>query len=565
MTPEDWDVIDEQYRAQDGPLYADAMADTQTANFVDRTLMGILVGTTPTRQEGMLERQINSEGQPMANGETRADPRGGPGQPEPGQEPTAIQAYETTANLQGRYGRTEGGLSLPEYDPYADHVLTEGEKEFMRLWEAETGERYKSGDLEAMRERTSMNEQLARTTPEARPYVEAEIGYYNLGSEADGELIDGYWDIVFADPAIGSTFIGTEEYTYDQVKNMSDDERGQLADAWLADRDDTGSARRTMKMREAWLDAHPEYAAYKDWAKGIRDAYGGNIGAYRNDLISGNPNAAVYMEDQARLAREEVDANANPSQLDANRRRTGTSAGTGTTEEYYAELDRRTLNLGAYLAVSGIQRNIGDPKPESVGEPGPAPGPYDPRPAGWAEEQAAKEEEDRAEGRESGNQTGKDRSPRGGKKGSGGTDSSRTEWITGVVADTEAAYAQANALLTMQMGYPVDINDVPPPVRDSLLAQLPPGLIPEDAWIYDDFKAWQAHQELNNAPTDLNSYLAATANNREWRATRSSFSAGGATLVGGTPAQVYRGDGSTPDQSTVNPYMNPYSNYFSGA
>jgi hypothetical protein len=433
--------------------------------------MGTLVGTTPVRQEGRLTRQINQEGDLGPSGQRRADPRGGPGQPEPGQEPTPLQAYETTANLNGRYGRTEGGLSLPEYDPYADYVVNEQEREFMRLWEAETGERYKAGDLENMRERTSMNETLARTTPEAAPYVEGEIGYYNLGRESDGELINGYWDIVFADPSIGSTFIGTEEYTYDQVKNMSDDERGMLADAWLADRDTTGSARRTMKMREAWLDAHPEYAAYRDWAKEIRDAYDGNIGAYRNDLISANPNAARYMEDQARLARAEVGPDASP-------------------EEYYAELDQRTLNLGAYLAINGIQRNIGDPKPDSVGEPGPAPGPYDPRPAGWAEEQAAKEEEDRESGGKS-----KDRSARGGgKSGSAGTDTSRTEWATETIAATEAGYAQANALLTMQMGYPVDINDVPPPVRESLMAMLPPGLIPEDAWLYDDFRAWQAHQ-----------------------------------------------------------------------
>ena len=99
------------------------------------------------------------------------------------------------------------------------------------------------------------------------------------------------------------------------------------------------------------------------------------------------------------------------------------------------------------------------------------------------------------------------------------------------------------------------------------MAMLPPGLIPDDAWLYFDYKAWQSHQQLMGGPTDLLSYLAATANDRDWKARRTTSSAGGATLVGGTPAETYYGPpaGQAPATETRSIPGGSYAAYLAGA
>jgi hypothetical protein len=577
LTEEDHERIDLEFETQEGPLYEDAVANFSWANAIGQGVR-VLSGPVSVRQEGQFARQTRDNREALPGGSTA----------EPGQPPTAAQAYETSANLNGKYGRTAGGLSLPEYDPYADNVLTEGEKQFMALWKQEqqqtgaapiawttggthatvgggrsanvnmaavtqaAGQTYAEGAIETLREGREYTQVMARTDPGAAPYVAGEMGYYNLGEESASPLIDQYYNIMFAAADTGTVIISGREWGPKRLAALTSDERSTLAEAWLTEHDTDGSAHETLRMRETWADAHPEYAAFKAWAKEIRSAYEGDIGAYRNALIAGNPNAARYFENAARAARETVNGRVNPSGVNPEtKRREGGTGGTATTEAYYAELDRRTLNLDAYLAINGIQRTLDDPRPLSTGDASATPGPFDPRPAGWSADAGA-----------SGGQS------QGGTGGASSDDSggrSRETWATETIAATETGLAQANALLTQQMGYPVDIANLPPPIKDAALAMLPPGLIPEDAWLYFDYLAWQAHQRLGNGPTDLLSYLAATSNGREWKAQRTVSYAGGAELVGQTPATTYY---PGQDQQMTSPSNIPggsYAAYLAGA
>jgi hypothetical protein len=544
LTEDDWALIDDQFEAAEGTLYEDAVANYSWA-MLGREGAGVLTGRRSVRQEGQLSRSTSSEGQAdFETGQPRPDPRQNPfGQPAPGQAPTPAQAYETQANLNGRYGRTGAGTSLPQYDPYADYQITAGEQQFMNLWHAEYGTPYEAGDLETLRERTATAESLVGTTPEAAPLVRADAGWRSIGPAEDADLIGTYWNIVFADPSVGTIYTGADtKYTPEELKGMSSDQRGEVADEWLAGRDPDGSARETLKQRKLWEDAHPEYAAYKDWGREVRDAWEneGGLTAYRAAISTDNANAERYFADLERAVRRDLGPDATP-------------------QEIRDELDRRTTTVNAYLAVNGTKRRLDDPNPLGVGEPGPVSGPYDPRPAGFEPDAASGAGGDGGSTSRPDSSGTRESSPGGG----GGSSQSREEaredgrrsWAVEVVAQSEAGVAQANALLTSQMGYPVDIAQLPGPVREAALAMLPPGLIPEDAWLYFDYLAWQEHQRLQGGPVDLLSYLTATSGDRDWKAQRTTSSAGGATLVGGTPAETFIPQGWQRTQGSYSSYL----------
>ena len=123
-------------------------------------------------------------------------------------------------------------------------------------------------------------------------------------------------------------------------------------------------------------------------------------------------------------------------------------------------------------------------------------------------------------------------------------------------------------MLSEQLGYPFQLDQLPKELQDAYLAMLPPGLIPEDAWLYFDYLAWSEHQNLMGGPTDLPSYIAATSNDREWRAQRTTSQVGGATMVGMTPAQTYYGPGPTGADPLAEPANIPggsYAAYLAGA
>lgn len=356
----------------------------------------------------------------------------------------------------------EGFSWWPQQDPYVGGIISSNEAQFLKEWEQQYGEPYKPGDLERLEAAQQTSADVSRLTPDAAPIVIADRERDTIGDPSDRDLLDMWTEIAYGDmqPGINDnkTYqIGGRIYWYWQIANASQEDRFALADQFVADRDPDGSVQKLRDDRKIFDSTHPEYGLYQQWAKEARkswEQYGANAPRmYRAQVSKDNPNAARWFNEQTRRIREKLGPGA-------------------TVREINRELDKLTFSMDAYMAIKGIQREIGDPKVlDHTADP----------------------------------RTGATDS--GSTGGSGGA-TSQQDWPTRVRAAIEEAQTQsdeASRILSAAVGQPVDAAaPVPPEFADWRAGVLTSAGFTwgDDHWIYEDYVVWAQDQlRLGLVPT----------------------------------------------------------------
>lgn len=225
-----------------------------------------------------------------------------------------------------------------DYDPT-------GDAEFAAYYKRLTGKEFKIAEVRD----AQLKNDLASATFEARPFVLAEHLYSQIGSPKAKEMRNTYNSIKydgFVPKGYSAPPEGKEE---------------QLADLWLMSQPD--GIRREYKemldLQRVFRENHPRYSQYLDWRGQLSYlvALVGENGyaLYREQVSSGNPNAARYFRAQTLEARK----------------RYGNDA-TKVTEY----LNKRTTTPDAWMAVVGMARHAREQAPIATASPTSIP--YDP-------------------------------------------------------------------------------------------------------------------------------------------------------------------------------------------
>jgi hypothetical protein len=384
----------------------------------------------------------------------------------PGPKSTRQQAMLDNPRPFTQRGAGPDAIAPRRDDPYADNTLDAEDRAFLVAWNDQFGRPYAPGDLERYRAAVSQEQAVLRATPEAQPYLRADAAWRVLGTTEARRLLDGWAGIAYAEPE-GEVRVAGRTYRADELRAMTQEARYALADAWLLQHDPSGEVAALRDEREVFLATHPEYALYRDWQTEVRESWGSlgpqGLRAYRIEVSRGNPNARRYFEEEQR---DIIGRNPNISNA-----------------ELQAELDRVTTTASAYLAIHGIREGREDPRPLATDRPGRQVS--DPRPPGWT-----------GDGGSGGGRGGQD----------------RATWILGTIAQAELA---AQVLMANGM----NLRHAPPPVQQHIIATAPPGLLPDDLWIWYDYLEWKQTQELAGVTnTSPEAYVVATSGG-DWRRT----------------------------------------------
>lgn len=169
--------------------------------------------------------------------------------------------------------------------------------------------------------------------PAARALFQQQQEYAALGTPEEQAAWSTYNDIRYGGLEEPVTINGVA-VNDGSLRRLSNDERERVADLWAQQ---SGNAERVASIqaqRKTYREAHPELAAYTDWANSVRD-YEGGVQGYWEDTAEGNPNAARWLET--------LD---EPMTMD--------------------DLERQLTSVEAYHAWKGTQATVFDPNPISV-------------------------------------------------------------------------------------------------------------------------------------------------------------------------------------------------------
>ena len=134
-------------------------------------------------------------------------------------------------------------------------------------------------------------------------YRDSTAGSGPTGQGAGAVSIYNY--IAYADetsPMAGPLVIGGQTYRPERVAAMTPDERRALAQGMIDELGLTDELTAARDAQHTYVDAHPEFAAFHDWAGRARDYSGpGGNGpqGYWSDLTAQNPNAAAWYDAQS--------------------------------------------------------------------------------------------------------------------------------------------------------------------------------------------------------------------------------------------------------------------------
>jgi len=369
------------------------------------------------------------------------------------------QEYIPGATPTGTKGQSDGAsLLAPRPDPYADGAISVEEADFLLKWKGEFGVTYAAGDLERMRSGVGTARDLTEYTPEAARLRQTQHVVEGMGTEQDRSYLSTYYDIAFEGGNIGgnttattSAYIRVGGYVYRDadLARMSSDERGRVADAWLAENDPDGSVMKLKDEKKLYTEAHADYANFAAWRKGVFDTWGasGDAGLYQYamELSRTNPNAKRHVDGLLGRARERAGANATPQEI-----------------QHYVAMEM--TNVAMYMAVRGRSMRLDAPTTLSTGE-GDALMP----------------------GAEATGAPGT-----GGATTGGGKKQSWDQQVETAFGDYNTWLIEVDALLSQQYGYKVYYATLPGPVRQAADASVEQaGLMPpEGAWIVSKYEEW---------------------------------------------------------------------------
>lgn len=147
------------------------------------------------------------------------------------------------------------------------------------------------------------SEQAATLGVQQNEYRDSTSGTGPTGQGSGAVDIFNY--VAYADvdsPLEGPLVVGGQSYTPERVAAMTPDERRALAQGLIDELDLTEDYTAATDAQHAYVDAHPEFAAYREWSSRARDYSGpGGEGpaGYWADLTAQNPNAAAWYDEQS--------------------------------------------------------------------------------------------------------------------------------------------------------------------------------------------------------------------------------------------------------------------------
>lgn len=422
-----------------GAAYQAAVRDWSRANALGNVISAIVPGPKRTRQETGLEIQTTANtffaeedgDQPILPG-VGPLPEGDPARRlrELGVRPRLAAEGVIPANVA--------------------ELVDPRDLEFMQKWADRFGTEYRAGDIKRMQEAALRDNTAQNAPPESAAILEQQAQYYSLGTENERALLEGYYDILFARNDLKLRRHGAE-MAQEDLAALDDVTRSDLADAWLADVDPSGEMQRLVELRQLFEGAHPEFAAYQEWASGTRKQWG-TVAAFRLAAARSNENYRDYIEREARKLR----AKGLP------------------TSEINAKLDERALSLDGYLAYMGMRKSRYDPAPKPTGAPLPV-----------ASEGATGE----------------------GFGGGGGSYQSWGERVRNAIRDTHEAMKASKAFLGVRL------DELPSDFREAALADPnypAEAMPPDDQWIYDQYKAFYFEQQAAGGDTSIDAFIAST-------------------------------------------------------
>lgn len=388
----------------------------------------------------------------------------------PGPKRTRQEEGLAIQSLAGSYFAGEDGHpaviagvgAVPDHDPSLQ--LDSRDHEFVRRWQERFGAEYRQGDLKRMQEAALSANTAQNAPPETATILEQQSAYYALGTERERQLIDQYYDILFARAdwslpgqrtrKLAKGQGGPMWMSREDLAALDQDVRSDLADAWLREVDTDGELGHLRELRDLYEQTHPEFGAYQQWQRDTRDQWG-TAGAFRAAAVRANPNYARFI-----------------SQETAKLRRSGKSA-----SEISAAIDSDALSLDAFLAYIGLRKNRFDPMPLPTGAPLPV-----------ASEGAPED-----------------------ALGGGGFGAGRSweERVRDAVTETEAA------LVASQEYLGVRLDELPEPIQKGYLASADypdEARPPSDDWIYWDYVAFYQQAMQDGTDGSLEAFIAATSN-----------------------------------------------------
>lgn len=166
----------------------------------------------------------------------------------------------------------------------------------------------------AVRDAAYLQKEVAQSAgPEDLLFEEGVAGYSEIGTPEQQQAADlffsiGKGEVTTAVQANGQTF------TPDQIKNMSEERRWDLARVALADAGLYQSFQAYRNTQDAYKAAHPEMVDYFKF-KDVVEAYPGTTEEWAQEAIKVNPDFARYVADRERLNPDERPGQANREKM----------------------------------------------------------------------------------------------------------------------------------------------------------------------------------------------------------------------------------------------------------
>lgn len=212
----------------------------------------------------------------------------------------------------------EAGVSPQEFQP------SMGDIEFATRYKNLTGNDWKPGDFDSAMAKA----ELAKATPQAKPFVYEEQQYHSLGTPEQRAVFQRYQDL--------------RNGNAPETRVLPERERIEIAEMWVDASGHRGIVSEMYTLRDAFEKTHPTFGEFKAWQSqmfNLSANLGGSLSEYRRRAIAENPNAREYFRKMIEDVREE-----NPP-------------------DWAAEIEKRTTNAEAWQAIFGKTRDRQDPAP----------------------------------------------------------------------------------------------------------------------------------------------------------------------------------------------------------
>lgn len=295
---------------------------------------------------------------------------------------------------------------------------------------------------------------------EQRELGAQQAAYKALGTEEQRQVQEGWTLIAFGDQSKFENgeylIVNGREYYIPNLVRMSEDERIELADEWVAEVGYTDSLESFRDLRDEEKAKLPEYAAYLDWSKLMRGENPGDLERNRQSMMDMSPGYRNYIQ------RLPADTLADP-----------------------AKFEGASLSMDAYLASLGKSGSIYDKPPGDA---------LDPSAIDPSEFLPSDDEE-------GGSGTGKKKEPK--------TEMDLLEQLQDDQKKWEEDLAKFNEKVVQITGGP-RYEDLAPMWQDSLKKRLArEGIdVPSEPTRVRQYREWVSMREGSGQPTDPMAYIA---------------------------------------------------------